>query len=282
MLAASQVNITTIEYTCFSRPMINNTHREGIYVTVKNGSRKSTGEISPLPGRSIETFKMAKENISETIKRFTSNGTITPSVYPSVSFGLESALFGLSSQTPPPSAIITKLLIAKPKNKPKGPVKIKLGHLSIDQAIDLFNFCNTKEANIRIDLERKWSLEKSCKFFSLIDTSNIVYVEDPVTYYSNLEAFYQKTSIPFAIDQFLFFQPAEKIKLLCGLHSIVVKPSLVGGLEKCKKLQKIFHPIPISLSSLMETEIGISHIITLSHILCENAPIGVDTLKFFS
>ena len=98
--------------------------------------------------------------------------------------------------------------------------------------------------------------------------------------YSDIEPFYKEAGVMYAIDQFLSFQPPERMKNLVGLHTIIVKPSLVGGIHECRELQKAFSGIPITFSSLYETKVGINHIKLISKILCGDAPVGVDTLKF--
>ncbi|MCH9616716.1 MAG: o-succinylbenzoate synthase [Chlamydiia bacterium] len=254
--------------------------REGIYIHLQDtNGNKATGEVAPLPGRSLETLDDAYKNLEKLKENFLKNHLEPFALHPSVMFGMQMALYSLQNQKKSSDAEVTRLYSSAPTFFHKGPVKLKMGHLSIDEAAAFFHKCDRGEKSIRIDLERKWDLEKSVAFCTKINTDSIVYIEDPVENYSDLEVFYEKTGVQFAIDNFLSFQPVEKMKTLKGLHSIVVKPSLVGGLHECKELQKAFTPIPISLSSLYESEVGINHIKLISSILCPGKPAGVDTLK---
>jgi O-succinylbenzoate synthase len=254
--------------------------REGIYIHLKDtDGNEATGEVAPLPGRSLETLDDVYKNLEQLRNNFLNNNLEPFALHPSVMFGMQMAIYSLQNQKKPAEVEITGLYLSAPAFCPKGPVKLKMGHLSIEKAAAFFRKCDSGEKSIRIDLERKWDLEKTLAFCALVDTASIVYIEDPVTNYSDLETFYEKTGVEFAIDNFLAFQPAERIKTLKGLHSIVVKPSLVGGLHECRQLQQAFAPIPISLSSLYESKIGIDHIKLISSILCPNMPAGVDTLK---
>lgn len=255
--------------------------REGFYIHLKDTlGNNSCGEVAPLPGRSLETLDQAYNNLITLRENFL-NGDLKPfALHPSVMFGMQMALFDLQNSQPKFNGEITKLYTSPPVLPSNGPVKLKLGNETTERAIEFFSKFKRKKKNIVIDLERKWSLEKTLCFCKEIDTSSILYIEDPVTNYSDLEIFNKKTNVYFAIDNFLSFQPIERIKLLKGLHSIIVKPSLLGGLHECKQLQQAFYPVPIVLSSLFETKIGISHIKTISSILCPGKPAGVDTLKF--
>lgn len=255
--------------------------REGLYVHLKDTDENTaTGEVSPLPGRSLETLDEAHQNLLALKNNFMENDLKPLTLHPSVMFGMQMALYSLQQSSTTPSLPITKLLITPPLLAPKGPVKLKLGDFRLDAAIAFFNKCDRSKKTIRIDLERKWSLAKTIDFCKLVNSSSILYIEDPVENYTDLETFYEKTGVEYALDQFLLFAPPESIKLLKGLHSIIVKPSLTGGLHECRLVQDAFAPIPISLSSLFETKVGIGHIKLISSILCGDQPVGVDTLKF--
>ena len=235
--------------------------REGFFVHLQDTEgNKSTGEVAPLSGRSMETLEEAYQNLMKVRSNFLSNDLTPLPLYPSVMFGMQMALFCLQENRDIPSLEETKLYLKPPLLPSSGPVKIKLGHLPLDEAIAFYQKMARKEKNVRIDLERKWELDKTLAFCRAIDPSYLLYIEDATTTYSDLETFYRKSGIPFAIDAFLSFQPPERIKKLEGLHSIVVKPSLVGGIHQCRELQKAFDPIPLSFSSLFETKVGINHI----------------------
>jgi O-succinylbenzoate synthase len=255
-------------------------NRKGIYLHIEKNKKSAIGEVSPLPGRSIETLEMAVDQLEGVKKSLLDGYCDFFPLYPSVLFGLKTALYSLDHIPPPFSSEITSLFLEPPLVAPKGNVKLKLGNYGIEEAIKFYETFRRKEKNIRIDLERKWELSKTVTFCKKIDTSLLLYIEDPVKEYDDLTPFYEETKVAFALDMFLAFHSTEEIKLLKGLYSIIVKPSLVGGLEECRALQAAFFPIPISLSSLFETSIGINHIKILSSILCGNDPVGVDTLKF--
>ena len=255
--------------------------REGFYIHLQDTEEhKSTGEVAPLPGRSMETLDEAYQNLLQLRKNFLNNQLDPLPLYPSVMFGMQMALYCLQEPRKALPLQKTTLYLKPPLFPTSGPVKIKLGHLPVDQAVLFYQKMARKEKNVRIDLERKWELEKTLEFCTRIDSSYLLYIEDPTTNYSDLETFAQKTGIPFAVDAFLPFQPPERIKKLRGLHSIVVKPSLVGGIHECRSLQQAFDPIPLSFSSLFETKVGIDHIQLIASMLAPDAPVGIDTLKF--
>ena len=255
--------------------------REGVYIHLKDtDGRKATGEVSPLPGRSLETLEMVLTDLNRFKNNFLDNNLTPFALHPSVMFGMQMALYSLQNDDPIFFPPITKLYLTPPIFTSSGPVKLKLGNYSVNDATIFYNKFLRKDKTIRIDLERKWDIKKSIEFCKGIDTSSLLYVEDPVTNYCDLEKFYRETGVEFAVDNFIPFQPVEKIKALEGLHSAIIKPTLVGGLHECRNLQAAFAPIPISFSSLFETSVGIHHIKVISSILCGENPVGVDTLKF--
>ncbi len=255
--------------------------REGVYIHLKGtDGRKSTGEVAPLPQRSLETLDMVLSDLNRFKNNFLDNNLTPFALHPSVMFGMQMALYSLQNDDPIFFPPITKLYLTPPIFGARGPVKLKLGDYSLTDAISFYNKFSRKDKTIRIDLERKWGLQKSIEFCKKINTFPLLYIEDPVTNYTDLEKFYRETGVEFAVDHFIPFQPIEKIKALEGLHSVIIKPSLVGGLRECRSIQAAFAPIPISLSSLFETSVGINHIKVISSILCGEDPVGVDTLKF--
>ena len=274
-------HICSFELEKYSITMKSGNIREGVYIHLKDTEEnEAIGEIAPLPGRSLESLDDAYINL-QTLRNNFLNNKFTPfALHPSVMFGMQMALYSLQNQRKTPSLEITKLYFSPPLFTPKGPIKLKMGDMSMDDAVSFFHKCDRNEKVIRIDLERKWDLEKTVSFCKKVNTPSILYIEDPVSNYCDLETFYEETGVMFAIDNFLTFQPAERIKKLKGLHSIIIKPSLVGGLHECKALQDAFAPIPVSFSSLFETKVGIDHIKLISSILCPNTPAGIDTLKF--
>jgi o-succinylbenzoate synthase len=275
------VKICSFEIEKYQREFTFGGTKEGFTIHLKDTEGNvSCGEVAPLHGRSLESLDQAYHHLKK-LQEYFLNSDFTPfNLHPSVMFGMQMALYKLQNQTKEITIPITKLFFSPPLFIPSGPVKLKLGNYKLDEAITFYNKFKRKEQNIRIDLERKWSLSKSVSFCEKVDLSSILYIEDPVSNYSDLEVFFEKTKVKFALDLFLSFQPLERIKQLNGLDCVIVKPSLVGGIYECSLLQKELFPIPIVLSSLFETEVGIFDIKLISSILCPNKPAGVDTLKF--
>jgi O-succinylbenzoate synthase len=276
-----QVKICAFDIEKYSREFTFGGKREGLYIHLADtDGNKSSGEIAPLPGRSLETLEQAYDHIKKIRKNFLDGNFIPFNLHPSVMFGMQMALYKLQNKTTLVDTPVTKLFFSPPILNVSGRVKLKLGNFDIDEAISFYNKFKGKEKNITIDLERKWDLDKSVAFCEKIDTCSILYIEDPTTNYSDLERFFEKTNVEFAVDMFLIFQPLERIKVLKGLNSITLKPTLVGGIHECRLFQQDCLNIPIVLSSLFETEVGIEDIKLISSLLCPNKPAGVDTLKF--
>jgi len=139
--------------------------REGIYIHLQDTSgRKSVGEVSPLPGRSLESLEVALLELNRFKNNFLEKNLTPFALHPSVMFGLEMALRSLQNDSPIISPPVTKLYMKAPIIPSKGPVKLKLGNYSLDDAVIFYNKFSRRDRTIRIDLERKWDLEKSAAF----------------------------------------------------------------------------------------------------------------------
>ena len=267
----------------YTKKMSTGTFREGFYIHLKDTEgNSSTGEVAPFLGRSLESLDSAYSNILKIKDNFLNNSLSPSPLYPSVMFGMQMALYSIQNKPQKLNNPVSALYYDPPSKKLEGKVKLKMGSLSVEEAIGFYlKVASSRKVKICIDLERKWDITKTVLFCSQVDTRSILYIEDPVTNYSDLENFYNTTGVMYAIDIFLSFQPPEEIKKLKGLHSVIIKPTLVGGIHECSRLKDVFNPIPISFSSLFETSIGIDHIRLIASILCPEEYVGVDTLKFF-
>ena len=210
------------------------------------------GEIAPLPGFSSETFEKAKEETIQCLRHQTE--PILPSVR-----------FGFSSLKKPLQSVHIPLSSLGPKNG-FSTWKLKLGHLSLKQAIEYTKNCLGK-ASLRLDFNRKWSLEDAIRFTGYFKRDDFEYLEEPVPTDSIVE-FSKKTHFPIALDESIHLKWEE----IPSLKAIVVKPTIVGFIPDVPThLKRV-------LSSSYESDLGLLHIANLAN---ENIAAGLDTYHAF-
>ncbi len=222
--------------------------RQGLILQINDGF----GEIAPLPGFSKETFEEAKQEILDVIYE-----KKTP-LLPSVRFGLSCA-----QKSFPKSCFVPLCSLHKPREE-TSTLKLKLGHLTVHQAIELVHQYVGKY-RLRLDCNRAWSLSQAIFFTTHFAKSDFEYLEEPVQTYSDLVAFSNITEFPVAVDETL---REEKNIRLPTLKAAIIKPTLWGEIPNLD--------IPIILSSSYESSVGIIHI---ANLVKNTLPQGLDTFS---
>lgn len=263
----------------YSLPMsVFSDRREGLILqTTFEDATCGWGEIAPLPGRSLETFQMAKEQLLKALHH-----QLRSPPYPSVAFGLESALtpYKPPTATFPLWALLAGDLATIQKKADRAlqegftAIKVKVAHLSCKEATDaiqpLIGTCM-----LRIDVNQAWSFEEATRFFSQFPKDAITCIEEPTYELNQLHAF----AFPFALDESLNKIPFTSFSQMPNLTTLIVKPTLAGGsyaLEILKHLGK-----KILFTAAFESGIGTIQIANLVHKLNSyDYPLGLDTYRF--
>lgn len=292
--------------------------RQGLIVSLKvnhenQGVGYLYGEAAPLPDFSIESLDEAKEQLGALLsaligqnvipEQFNSNDWGDETVYPSVAFALE-------------SAICLPDIILKPVDKelPIAPLltgttaemlekiqswsscwpqafKLKVGRGEIESDVYRIKHLLKRLPNkvpLRLDANRRWTLNQACKFAQRIqhqdiECARIAYIEEPVECFDDCLAFYQKTQLPYAWDEtlqnpeFIFYPEI-------GLAAVVIKPTLVGGLRRCEDLLMSAKEsgLRVIISSSFESVLGVGILSSLSCHWTPDDAAGLDTLSAFS
>ena len=220
-------------------------NREGLILQIDD----EWGEIAPLPGWSLETFSEAKQEILDVLRE---NKKPT----------LPSVLFGLS--TKPLSPVKVRLSALNSPRTGCTTLKLKLGHLTIDQAVARVKQYVGKY-RLRLDCNRKWTLSQALLFASHFCSTDFEYLEEPVDTYSDLIRFSLKTQFPIAVDESLRERSCLDIPTLTAA---VIKPTLWGHIPKLS--------CPIVFSSAYESSLGILQIARFAD---HEIPQGLDTFS---
>lgn len=300
------------------------TARSGLLIRLANDSGQvGFGEISPLPGWSTEsltdarqealamTTRLQNSTIPEGIERL--DGTMgqwldNAAMLPSVRFGLESAILNLianSAGCPPArlladraadSVFINGLIVDQSgvtqivrslKREGYRAVKMKVGRNDLNTDIartqDAYHELGDS-AGLRLDANRAWTFEQAVEFARSISDCKIEYIEEPLDDFSRLEEFVQTTGLPVALDESLCSMAPEDLSQHQHLGAIVLKPTLMGGLERCAAFARAAaqQKQKIVVSSSFESSIGIAALIQFSAAFGSfNTPDGLDTLSWF-
>lgn len=266
--------------------------RKGILLQLTSSDgRIAFGEVSPLPGYSRETLQEAEKQIQGLIRKIKalwwSPSTLslleTLGLYPSVYFGLESALQDLIApqlNVPPPKryALLLgskeEILMRAKEAKKEGfsQAKVKLGHFSVSTAIEIASEL-VPLFQLRVDLNRKWKLSETKAFCSHFSKEDFLYIEEPVSDLSELI----DCSFPFALDETV--KEASSLSHYLQhpfLRALIIKPTIHYPIARFLSLGS-----PIILTSSFEGPIGIRQIEHLVHRLAlqENYH-GLDTLRY--
>lgn len=269
-----------------------NQKRSGLLLQLK-GKRgeESWGEIAPLPPFSPESLHQAKSEVLREIPSLLKEKWHPKTLFPSVHFGIESALLDfllpIKVSPPPVNALLRGPLrdIGKMGENLQGyeAVKIKVGHLSLEKSLSLIQEVLPllpPKIKLRIDANRSWSLKEALSFASAFPPNLFEYFEEPLAHFQDLFSF----PYPIALDETIRSLHPDSYFSLPHLKALVIKPTLMGGMGKLISLLKRAQKkgIAFILSSSYESELGISLIAKLaSRLHLPKTPMGLDTNQFF-
>lgn len=282
------------------------------------------GEASPLPGFSTESLTESQKALQtlpdSLIHRMVANdlklldGSLSDwcgdLILPaSVQCALESAVFSLlaaqqggslaqllnqesqshvtvngllTRQTQDLSAEINRL-----RNDGYPAVKIKVGGADVPSDAELVRQVADAlgpEVAIRLDANRAWSLKEAARFGEHLGEIDIEYLEEPLRDHTQLPELAQHSSLPIALDESLMSIPPDRLIPFRGLTAVIIRPTLLGGLEQAVKyiLRARDAGLSAVISSAFESACGCGILCNLAAALGETGtPIGLDTVDWF-
>lgn len=277
--------------------------RDGFLLECRVGDKSGWGEIAPLPEFSLETLEQAQWQAQDVLTDWLQGNVIDlEALYPSVAFGFSVALAELNGDIPlagnyrvaplcsgDPDELIEKL----PEMAGKKVAKIKVGMYEAIRDGMVVNILLEVQPDLtlRLDANRQWSPEKATKFAHYIHPnfrSRIAFLEEPCHTPSQSLAFSKETGIALAWDETLrdidFDLGALERAAKEGLKAIVIKPTLIGSLEKVQTLVKKAHQLGIDavISSSLESSFGLNQLARIADWLTPKTLPGLDTVTLFS
>jgi len=177
-------------------------------------------------------------------------------------------------------------------------VKVKVGrNRNVAEDIALLQSIRATvgpSVQLRCDANRAWSLEEALYFGEGVESCNLEYVEEPCRSYLDSLDFQRMSGIPVAFDETVDEMSTSSNDgsaawdTLAGVSVFVLKPSVLGGLEKTVQLFRWaqLKGIRCVVSSSFEADVGMSVLVHLSaaidaECITETAH-GLGTLGWFA
>jgi o-succinylbenzoate synthase len=282
----------------YQTSLINGQERSVIFIVLEDEKGNCKwGEIAPLPKWSKETLTECEKQLNEKKKAILKIDWTTETIlkelaelklFPSVLFGLESALLSFLSPLPEFSISATALFMgsfaeiveqAQLRDK-EGftSAKLKISQLTFQEAAKLIDTLKSK-FRLRIDVNRAWENRDSLQFFSQFPLDTFEYVEEPFQNPEELARFPH----PLAIDEsFPDTLSLKQLETFPTLKALIYKPTIQGGLLSCLPLYEWTkkRKIDLVLSSSFETPVGLAQLASIAHRLSITTPSGIGTFHY--
>lgn len=286
----------------------------------KDASVFGLGECAPLPGLSIDDkpdYEIVLNRVAENVSTLkTGNPTLlqdaaalVPSGFPSILFGLETALLDLknggkrvifdnsflASKPIPINGLVwmgdLDLMLQQASIKIDDGfrcIKIKVGGLNFEKECDILNYIRRKyfreEITLRLDANGAFKTEEALYKLHDLSRFKIHSIEQPIKpRQPELGELCRKSPIPIALDEEMIgIESAEAKKdLLAKIKPqyIIVKPSLHGGLQGSQEWISIAESLNIGwwITSALESNIGLNAICQLTANYPVATPQGLGT-----
>ena len=290
--------------------------REGFILKIVGDTGNfGISEIAPLPNFSFESI----DDVINQIKTFkneycnkpvpTNILEITKQLYPSVQFGIETALLTLHASlkklsmaellnpTTSKSVQINALLVGNSDeilNKAEflssigyQTFKIKVGRESIKDEIKLIKDLRSiigQSVQIRLDANQSFTYDDAIEFMNKVVPFKIEYFEEPFKLNEDLLKYCsnQSAEVPIALDETLrIILPPDIIKYK-EIKALILKPTLLGYSNSIAFAKTALNnKIKPVISSSFESSVGIYILASMAAVIDPSIPVGLETLSWF-
>lgn len=252
--------------------------REGVLIRHADPNQ-GWGDAAPLPGFSRETLDQVIKSLRD--------GEDTR--YPSAAFATACIEHSIESpdefELPINALLIGNLAEVIQQSEQVAEqgyqsVKLKVGR-SAEIQDDIAKVKQVRrvlrsDQGLRLDANRAWTFEQAIAFGQGISELEIEYIEEPTDNPAELERFAEITQVPYALDETLV--ECDDLEPYPSAVALVVKPTLIGGLERVKSLARTGRPLVFS--SCFESGIGIRNIARWANHFSAGIPAGLDTYQW--
>jgi len=268
--------------------------RDGLFVHLQQGEKQGWGEISPLPGFSLESLEDAQAALLSWVNAWREGASPALPEVPSAAFGISCALAELDGTLPDAADYraaplcsgdpdeLFAALSAMPGEK-VAKVKVGLYEAVRDGMVVNLLLEAIPDLRLRLDANRAWTPLKAQQFAKYVNPAyrdRIAFMEEPCKTRDDSRAFAQETGIAIAWDESLreadFQFLAEP-----GVSAVVIKPTLTGSLDKVRKQVAAAHALGLTavISSSIESSLGLTQLARIAAWLTPQTIPGLDTLN---
>lgn len=277
------------------------TERKIWLVRVTDGSAVGIGECAPLPQLSCDDIT----NYAEVLRHFCNDVEQTGQIdyealrdYPSMLFGLETALLSLKARHPSPVLFDTAFCRGEQGIPINGLVwmgtaeemqqrieeklaqgfrcvKLKIGAIDFDAEMALLKQIRKRfgprEVELRVDANGAFAYDEALYKLELLSQYALHSIEQPIRagQWGNMAELCRESPLPIALDEELIGvnDPGQKRQLLNIIKPayIILKPSLHGGMAGCREWVETAADMGIGswMTSALESNIGLNAIAQL-------------------
>ncbi|OIQ24779.1 o-succinylbenzoate synthase [uncultured Vibrio sp.] len=277
------------------------TERVGFIVELNENGRIGRSEIAPLIGFSVETTEEAGIQAQHQLEMWAAGENFEyDELYPSVAFGLSMAELELSGGLPQegnyqvaplcsgdPDELLPVLSAMEGKKIAK--VKVGLYEPIRDGMIVSLLLESIPDLSLRLDANRSWTLEQAQQFAKYVAPSlrqRINYLEEPCMSPGESFSLAMDTGIAIAWDETLQHAVQKhgfSLEDLTGAKAIVIKPMLIGSVQRCIDLIEKAKVLSIQavISSSIESSFGLDQLARFAQWQLPDEAPGLDTLSLF-
>ena len=276
----------------------------GVYTTRKiwlvllsDGERQGVGECAPLPDLSCDALEDERYQsiLSKVCEEVCDTGIVNydyPRDYPSMLFGLETALLNLKlgdrlfdtsfsrgEEGIPINGLVwmgnyEEMLRRMEEKLEQGfhCVKLKIGAIDFEQELDLVRRIRTRfthhEVELRLDANGAFPYQEALYKLELLSQYNIHSIEQPIKagQWGYMADLCRESPLPIALDEELIgMNDPEMKRHMLGMikpQYIILKPSLHGGMMGCREWIDIAADLGIGswITSALESNVGLNAI----------------------
>jgi len=292
-------------------------HKQSAFLILEESGFKGIGECSAIPGLSIDPVDSYFEKLDK-LCRLLNDGcdasSIDLSAFPSIAFGLETALLDLAAQgskclfptdfTEGKAGIPINGLVwmgdkafmqRQIREKIEAGfhcIKLKIGAIDFETELEIISDIRRQfspdDIEIRVDANGGFSPEDALEKLNRLSSFSIHSIEQPIRQkqFEAMADLCRQSPIPIVLDEELIaVKPAEIEMLLQTIKPayIILKPSLIGGFspsEEWIRLAKIQN-IGWWITSALESNIGLNAIAQWTATLGSTLPQGLGTGQLY-
>lgn len=264
----------------------------GFLLRVRDEVGMRWGEVAPLNGYSRETtadvaavLRVPGRTVASLSKQCAS--------LPSLRHGLWMLTDTARIPGPPAAVRLARLVTHGPRDEMLAriaaaadagfeAVKIKVGVATLDEDIALVKSAGhlvAGRARIRLDANRRWSLEQAIRFARAVEDQPVEFLEEPLASVVDYAALDASVALPLALDESLDETWPWRARRWRNLAALVIKPMRLGGQQDIEPLADWADQEgkAVVISSMYESGVGIRRLLELAARYGRHAAAGLDT-----